>query len=106
MKKECEICNSIIWEVTLFNGETRNFCSLNCLNMGDIIEDFRNFVQSVISRYEYVHEDTLIDFIYPKTKKYFIKSLINEVVNRNYFDRDKFGFIYNVGAIIKLPRAV
>jgi|SRR3989344_4449002 len=103
MKKECEICNSIIWEVTLFNGETRSFCSISCVNTDNIIEEFRELVQSFIDRYQYIHEEQLVYF---KGNKSFSKYLIKEMVKRSYFYRDRNGFIYPIGAIIKLPRAV
>ena len=102
--ERCKTCNSIVCEITLFNGETKHFCSINCTKADELIETFRDFVQKKINKYNnYIHEDSLVDFLYPEIDKEMIKNLIQEVLRRNYFQIDKNKFIFQKDKIIKLP---
>ena|SRR3989344_7203481 len=100
---KCLTCNSIINEIKLFNGEDKYFCSFECVRSQELIELFRDFVQKKIDKYQYLHEEELIDFLHPHifSSKERIKALIFEVIDRGYFDR-KQSVIFQKGKIIRL----
>ena len=106
-EERCKVCDSIICEVTLFNGETKHFCSIDCVNTYELISLFRDFVQKEIDKYQYIHKKDIIDFIYDNNiSKKTINQLIKEMIIRGYFVTDKYGFIYSKEKIIGLPRAI
>jgi hypothetical protein len=57
-----------------------------------------------INKYQYIHKDSLVDFLHPEISKKIIRNLISEVLNRDYFQKDKEGFIYSKDKIINIPR--
>jgi len=69
MEERCKICNSIINEIIIFNGETKYFCSISCSNMEELVLEFKDFVQNKIDKYQYLHRDTLVDFLCPINNK-------------------------------------
>ncbi len=101
--ERCKTCNSIICEITLFNGETKHFCSVDCINTLELIESFRDYIQKFIDKYQYIDKKSLIDFLQPEVNKKKVKELISEVVRRGYFVINK-SFICPKNKIIKIPR--
>jgi hypothetical protein len=104
MEEKCKTCNSLICEITLFNGETKHFCSTECVKTDELIECFRNYIQTKIDKYQYVHKEELINFLCPPIKKKIIKGLISEVLLREYFIIDHKGFIYQKDKVVRLPK--
>ena len=102
--EKCNICNSVVLEITLFNGETKNFCSVECVKAKDIIDTFKDYIQHIIDKYQHTSKEELVDFLYPQLDKKKIKDLISEISRRGYFHIDRHGFIYPKNKIIKIPR--
>ena len=99
----CKVCNNITSEITIYNGETKYFCSIKCVETQDLIEAFKEFIQSKFNKYQYLHKDDLIKFLYPEINKNIIYKLTAEVLNRGYFSKDNKGFIYPKNKIIHIP---
>ena len=78
--ERCKIGNSIIGEITLFNGETKHFCSVECVKTNELIDTFKDFVQSKIDRYQYIHKEDLVDFL-SKDKTTFFRVWISLVLS-------------------------
>ena len=104
--KNCKVCNSIINEITIFNGGTKHFCSSDCVETGELIETFRDYIKTKIDKYQYTSKDELIMFLHPPMKKKMINVLISDVINRGYFKKDSKGFIYLIDKIVYLPRDI
>ncbi|MEK6894580.1 MAG: hypothetical protein AABX10_03895 [Nanoarchaeota archaeon] len=98
----CKTCNSIIQEITIFNGETKNFCSFECVNTYDLIDSFTNYVQNLIDKYQYIRKDELRELLRPMKKK-IIDGLIFEVVSRKHFI-SKEGILYPLNKKVIFPR--
>jgi len=91
-------------ELTIFNGETKNFCSTECVKTEELIDAFRIFVQKKIDKYQYTSKSELIEVFCPDIKRKISKELIFEILDRKYFDSDSKGFIYPKGKKINIPR--
>lgn len=103
MKEKCLICKSIINEIKLFNGEDKYFCSLECVRKDEYLQRFREKVQRLIDKYQHTSEDELINLYTPEYSDKEIKSLVFEMINRDYFIMGKYKFIYQKGKTIEIP---
>ena len=77
---------------------------MKCLETQDLIEAFKNFIQTKFNKYQYLHKEGLTKFLYPEISKDIIYKLTAEVLDRGYFDKDKNEFIYPKHKLINLPR--
>ena len=100
--ENCEICNSIINEITIFNGETKNFCSIECVNTEELIIFFKDFVEWQINKYKYIGKKELKMFSNYKINNNLIEGLTREVIKRGYFKDGRDGFLYSNNKIVRI----
>lgn len=91
----CSICNSLLIEISIINGEEKQFCSDICIEKYEFIKNFYGNIEEIFDYYNgYTNIEELITIYRGFYSAKMIKELIFELIGRGFLIKDKYGFLY------------